>query len=37
MTLKNPQEYAKYWIHNGFVTMDGEKMSKSLGKHIPSK
>ena len=27
----NPKEYAKYWIHNGFVTMDGEKMSKSLG------
>ena len=29
--FENPQEYAKYWIHNGFVTMDGEKMSKSLG------
>ncbi len=25
------QELAKYWIHNGFVTIDGEKMSKSLG------
>ena len=24
-------ELAKYWIHNGFVTIDGEKMSKSLG------
>lgn len=23
-------EFAKYWIHNGFVTMDKEKMSKSL-------
>jgi len=23
--------YAKYWIHNGFLTVDGEKMSKSLG------
>ncbi|TLP38359.1 cysteine--tRNA ligase [Arcobacter arenosus] len=22
---------AKYWMHNGFVTIDGEKMSKSLG------
>lgn len=22
---------AKYWIHNGFVNIDGEKMSKSLG------
>ena len=29
--FNNPREYAKYWIHNGFVTMDGEKMSKSLG------
>lgn len=25
------QEIAKYWMHNGFVTIDGEKMSKSLG------
>uniref|UniRef100_UPI0025FF1C78 class I tRNA ligase family protein n=1 Tax=Sulfurovum sp. TaxID=1969726 RepID=UPI0025FF1C78 len=24
-------ELAKYWMHNGFVQMDGEKMSKSLG------
>ncbi len=23
--------YAKYWVHNGFVTVEGEKMSKSLG------
>jgi cysteinyl-tRNA synthetase len=22
---------AKYWIHNGFINVDGEKMSKSLG------
>ena len=22
--------YAKYWIHNGFLTVNGEKMSKSL-------
>jgi cysteinyl-tRNA synthetase len=22
---------AKFWIHNGFLTVDGEKMSKSLG------
>ena len=29
--FNNPKEYAKYWIHNGFVTMDGEKMSKSQG------
>ncbi|RXJ98548.1 cysteine--tRNA ligase [Arcobacter sp. CECT 8986] len=25
------QHLAKYWIHNGFVNIDGEKMSKSLG------
>ena len=30
----NPEEYAKYWIHNGFVTIDGEKMSKSLNNII---
>ena len=29
-----PQSYAKYWMHNGFVTIDGEKMSKSLGNII---
>ncbi|MBI2147347.1 cysteine--tRNA ligase [Candidatus Woesearchaeota archaeon] len=25
------QPFAKYWMHNGFVTVDNEKMSKSLG------
>ncbi|WP_024788954.1 cysteine--tRNA ligase [Lebetimonas sp. JH292] len=25
------QHLAKYWMHNGFVTINGEKMSKSLG------
>jgi cysteinyl-tRNA synthetase len=25
------KELAKYWMHNGFVNIDGEKMSKSLG------
>lgn len=23
--------FSKYWVHNGFVTVEGEKMSKSLG------
>ena len=23
--------FSKYWMHNGFVTVEGEKMSKSLG------
>lgn len=25
------QKYANYWLHIGFVNVDGEKMSKSLG------
>jgi len=25
------QEYARYWMHNGFLNMGSEKMSKSLG------
>ncbi|HET9148067.1 MAG TPA: cysteine--tRNA ligase, partial [Acetobacteraceae bacterium] len=24
-------EFARYWVHNGMVTVNGEKMSKSLG------
>ncbi len=23
--------FARYWMHNGYITVDGEKMSKSLG------
>ncbi len=26
--------YATYWVHNGFLTVNGEKMSKSLGNFI---
>jgi cysteinyl-tRNA synthetase len=29
--------YAKYWVHNGFLTVNGEKMSKSLGNFITVK
>ncbi len=25
------QEFARHWVHNGWVTVGGEKMSKSLG------
>ena len=25
------RDFARHWVHNGWVTMDGEKMSKSLG------
>ncbi|MEO4010805.1 cysteine--tRNA ligase, partial [Chromobacterium piscinae] len=24
-------QYVNYWLHNGFINVDGEKMSKSLG------
>lgn len=24
-------DFAKYWMHNGFINVDGDKMSKSLG------
>jgi cysteinyl-tRNA synthetase len=24
-------EFVRYWMHNGYLTVDGEKMSKSLG------
>lgn len=27
----NGCQFAKYWLHNGFITVDNEKMSKSLG------
>lgn len=26
--------YANYWVHNGFLTVNGEKMSKSLGNFV---
>lgn len=26
--------FANYWVHNGFVTVEGEKMSKSLGNFL---
>lgn len=25
------KEFVRYWVHNGFITIDREKMSKSLG------
>jgi len=27
-------EFARYWVHNGFVTLESEKMSKSLGNFL---
>jgi cysteinyl-tRNA synthetase len=30
----NDGEFARYWVHNGFVTVESEKMSKSLGNFV---
>jgi cysteinyl-tRNA synthetase len=30
----NGGSFARYWIHNGFVTVESEKMSKSLGNFL---
>ena len=30
----NTKNFANYWVHNGFVTINNEKMSKSLGNII---
>lgn len=28
---RNGRTFARYWMHNGYINVDGEKMSKSLG------
>ena len=28
------KQFVKYWVHNGFLSVEGEKMSKSLGNFI---
>ena len=33
-TADDVTSFAKYWVHNGFVTVEGEKMSKSLGNFL---
>jgi len=30
----NGGQFARFWVHNGFVTVESEKMSKSLGNFI---
>ncbi|MFH1350887.1 MAG: cysteine--tRNA ligase [Pseudomonadota bacterium] len=30
----NGGQFARYWVHNGFVTVESEKMSKSLGNFL---
>lgn len=29
--------FSKYWMHNGFLTVEGEKMSKSLGNFVTAR
>jgi len=33
-TADDVTSFAQYWVHNGFVTVEGEKMSKSLGNFL---
>ncbi|HLQ95721.1 MAG TPA: cysteine--tRNA ligase [Pseudogracilibacillus sp.] len=33
----NEQEFANYWMHNGYMNIDNEKMSKSLGNFVLTK
>jgi len=33
----NEQTFANYWMHNGYINIDNEKMSKSLGNFILTK
>ncbi len=34
---KTGKQFAKYWIHHGLLTIDGQKMAKSLGNFITIK
>ena len=29
--IEDSSSYARYWVHNGMIKFDGDKMSKSLG------
>jgi cysteinyl-tRNA synthetase len=31
---KTKEQFCRYWVHNGFVNVDNEKMSKSLGNFV---
>lgn len=33
-TCATGKHFAKFWVHNGFLTVNGEKMSKSLGNFV---
>jgi cysteinyl-tRNA synthetase len=33
----NEQPFANYWMHNGYINIDNEKMSKSLGNFVLTK
>ncbi len=32
--MNDPAAFARIWVHNGFLTVEGEKMSKSLGNFL---
>ena len=32
--LDDPTAFVNYWVHNGFLSVEGEKMSKSLGNFL---
>ena len=34
LCARDGTSFAKHWMHNGFVTVEGEKMSKSLGNFL---
>lgn len=34
VAANGPDTFAHYWMHNGMLTVDGEKMSKSLGNFV---
>ncbi|MEN8236084.1 MAG: cysteine--tRNA ligase [Pseudomonadota bacterium] len=34
VATNGPETFARYWMHNGMLTVNGEKMSKSLGNFV---
>ena len=34
LRLPRPARWRNYWMHNGFLQVEGEKMSKSLGNFV---
>ena len=34
LSANSPETFSQFWIHNGYLMVEGEKMSKSLGNYI---